>query len=187
MTAANIAAYLRMEQLPEMKNVKQKGAIRSRKHPRYDLTAIAGYWGALEGLKNYKGILYLTMIASDKNVHRKQEGTTPEYYLQCTPAKSGSINFSGIRFEHGDGKETLFASGEPCAEQKLKGGGINPMYGQRNDAFLFIFSGDMQCLEILVIDGGRVLVDAYRKQLSVGGMDDVLDGLRKQAKTPNSL
>jgi hypothetical protein len=69
----------------------------------------------------------------------------------------------------------------------LKGGVVNPMYEQRNDAFLFIFSKDMERLEILIVEGGRLLIDAYRKQLSTGGMDGVLDELRMQAKSQISL
>jgi hypothetical protein len=171
-----------MEQLPELKTVTRKGVTTPRKQPRYDLTAFAGYWGALDKLKNHRGLLFFNLIPTDKNQFRKQDGTTPEYYLQCTPSKSKSINFSGVRFEYSDGKETTFASGEPSDREKLTGGVINPMYEQKNDAFLFIFSQDMQRLEVLIIEGGRVLIDAYRKQLSKGGMDDVLYTLRKQAK-----
>jgi hypothetical protein len=183
MIAPPICAYLRFEQLPEYKNVTRKDVTEPRKQPRYDLTAIAGYWEALDRLKNFKEQLFFNLIPTDKNEYRKQDGTTPEYYLQCTPAKSKSINISGIRFQYADGKETAFASGEPSGQEKLKGGVINPTYSQRNDGFLFLFSKDMQTLEILIIENGRLLIDSYRKQLSIGGLDEVLVMLRKQAKT----
>jgi hypothetical protein len=176
-----------MEQLPELKSVTRKGITTPRKQPRYDLVAFAGYWGALDKLKNYKGQLYFNLIPTDKNEYRKQDGTTPEYYLQCTPAKSKSINFSGIRFQYENGKETAFASGEPSINEKLKGGIINPMYNQRNDAFLFIFSNNMERLEIVIIENGRTLIDAYRKQLAIGGMDEVLNSLQRQAKMAKVL
>jgi hypothetical protein len=182
MILPTISAYLRLEQLPEYKNVTRKGVAEPRKQPRFDLRAYAGYWEALDKLKNFKGQLFFNLIPTDKNEYRKQDGTTPEYYLQCTPAKSKSINFSGIRFQYADGKETAYAAGEPSDRQTLKGGVVNPMYDQRNDAFLFIFSNDMQTLEVLVIENGRLLIDAYRKQLSLGGFDEVLATLRKQAK-----
>ncbi|MDL2297316.1 hypothetical protein LJC68_09735 [Bacteroidales bacterium OttesenSCG-928-B11] len=187
MITPNISAYFRFEQLPEYKNVTRKGVTEPRKQPRFDLTAMAGYWSALDALKNHKGQLYFNLIPTDKNEYRKQEGTTPEYYLQCTPAKSKAINFSGIRFQYENGKETFFANGEPSNRETLKGGVKNPMYGQRNDAFLFLFSKDMQVLEVLVIEHGRLLIDAYRKQLSMGGLDGVISSLRGQAKTTNSL
>lgn len=183
MIAATISAYLCFEQLPEYKTVTRKGVTTQRKQPRFDLVSICGYWEALENLKNYRGLLFMNLIPTDKNEYRKQDGTTPEYYLQCTPAKSKAINFSGIRFLYNDGKETLFASGEPSDRAKLKGGVDNPMYAQRNDGFLFLLTPDMERMEILVIQGGRHLIDAYRKQLSCGGFDEVLNEMRRNAKS----
>ena len=184
MITPNISAYLYLEQLPELKNTR-KGT--PRKQPRYDLIAMAGFWSTLNRLKNYQGKLFFNMIPTDKNEYRKQDGTTPEYYLQCTPAKSKSINFSGMRFLYMDGKETIFASGEPSNSPKLRGGVMNPMYEQRNDGFLFLFSNNREVLEILILEDGRQLIDAYRKMLSIGGFDYSLDIFRKQAKTVNSL
>jgi hypothetical protein len=187
MMTANIIAYLCLEQLPELKNVTRNGVTEPRKQPRFDHTSMAGYWGALDKLKNFKGLFFLTLIPTDKNEHRKQDGTTPEYYLQCTPARGKAINFSGIRFQYENGQATTFASGEPSDKEKLKGNVPNPMYDNRNDAFLFIFSKDMQRLEILVINNGRLLIDAYRKQLASGGMDEAIDALRRQAINVNPL
>lgn len=181
MIAAKISAYLCLEQLPEMKTVTRKGIATPRKQLRFDLVSMYGYWEALVKLRNYKGLLFMYLIPTEKNEYRKQDGTTPEYYLQCTPAKSKAINFSGIRFLYTDGKETAFASGEPSDRAKLKGGIDNPMYNQRNDGFLFLFSQDMERLEILIIDGARNLIDAYRKQLSCGGFDEVLNDMRRNA------
>ena len=56
------------------------------------------------------------------------------------------------------------------------------MFDNRNDGFLFLFSDNMEQLEILVIENGRTLIDAYRKQLAMGGLNRHLDELRKQAK-----
>lgn len=178
MIAAKISAYLCFEYLPEQKT-KKDGT--PRKHPRFDLVSMYGYWEALDKLKNHKGQIFLVKVQSDKNGHRKQGGTTPEYYLQCTPAKSKSICFTGLRFLYDDGGQTLFASGEPSDKPKLKGDVDNPMYEQRNDGFLLLFSPDMERLEILVIQGGRNLIDAYRKQLSCGGFNEVLDEMRQNA------
>lgn len=187
MITAKITAYLCLEQLPEFRNVSRKGVITQRKQPRFDLVAMAGYWSVLDALKNYKGKLFFNLIPTDKNEFRKQGGTTPEYYLQCTPAKSKAINFSGVRFQYENDNATLYASGEPSDKEKLKGGVINPMYSQCNDAFLFIFSKDMQRLEVLIVDSGRLLIDAYRKQAAFGGLNEVLRTLRAQAKNANCL
>ena len=187
MITPSISAYLCFTQLPELKNVTRKGVTEPRKQKRFDLVSMAGYWNALDRLKNYQGKLFFNLIPTEKNEYRKKDGTTPEYYLQCTPAKSKAVNFSGIRFQYMDGQETVFASGEPSDSPKLKGGVINPMYEQKNDGFLFIFSKDMETLEVLIVDNGRVLIDAYRKQISMGGFDEVLTALRKQAKSINLL
>jgi hypothetical protein len=148
---------------------------------------MAGYWSALERLKNTKGKLFFNLIPTDKNQYRKQDGTSPEYYLQCQPPKSKTVNFSGIRFQFNEGAKSLFASGEPSSLKKLKGGIINPMYDCRNDAFLFIFSQDMERLEVVVVDNGRLLIDAYRKQLASGALDDMMAALRQQAKKVDAL
>ena len=187
MTTATISAYLCMRQLNEYKNVTRKGVTAPRKQPRYDLTLMAGYWSSLDALKNYKGRIFFNLIPTESNQYRKQDGTVPEYYLQVMPAKSKSINFSGIRFQYQDGKKLMFASGEPSKEKELKGGVVNPMYENRNDGFLFLFSNDMEQLEIIIIENGRTLIDAYRKQLSLGGLDKHLEQLRKQAKVVTSL
>lgn len=187
MNLPTISAYLKLAQLPEYRNVKRKGVIEQRKQPRYDLTHVAGYWEALERLKNYKGRLYFNFISTDKNEYRKKDGTTPEYYLQCTPAKSKTINFSGIRFQYSDDKEISFASGEPSDRQILKTGVINPMYDQCNDGFLFLFPEDMQTLEILIIESGRQRIDIHRKHLSLGGFDEALQQLRQQARKVDPL
>jgi hypothetical protein len=187
MITATISAYLCLRQLNEFKNVTRKGVTTPRKQPRFDLTLIAGYWQSLDKLKNHKGKIFFNLIPTEQNQYRKQDGTTPEYYLQISPAKSKSINFSGIRFQYQDGNKLMFASGEPSMEKVLKGGVANPMFDNRNDGFLFLFSDNMEQLEILVIENGRTLIDAYRKQLAMGGLNRHLDELRKQAKLVSYL
>jgi len=180
MITAKISAYLELKQLPELKTITRKGITSQRKQPRYDLVSIAGYWEPLERLKTTKGAIYLTLIKSDQNAARERGATVPEYYFQVSPAKSKAINFSGLRFLFSE-TQANFASGEPSDRAKLKGGITNPMYEQRSDGFLFIFSQDKETLEILIIEGGRLLIDSYRKQLSLGGFDVALNILREQA------
>jgi hypothetical protein len=175
-----VVMYLCLKQLPERKNVTQKGVTKPRKQPRYDLCFSHGNWNALDRLKNNKGELFFNLIPSDKNAHRKRNDTTPEYYLQCTPSKSKAVNFSGIRFLYAENCRTAFASGEPSPLPQLTGNVANPMYEQRNDGFLFIFSDNMDILEILIIDNGRSLIDIYRKQLAVGHFNEILEKLREQ-------
>lgn len=187
MITANISAYYCFRQLDKYKNVRYKGVIGPRKQPRYDLTLHLGYWESLENIKSAKGEVYFNLLSTDTNENRKQEGTTPDYYLQCRPPKSQSVNFSGIRFVYNEDEKPIYGSGEPSDQPKLKGGVVNPLYKNCKDGFLFIFSDDMEQLEILVINEGRSLIDAYRKQLSLGGFDAKLDEFRKQAKVYSTL
>lgn len=177
-----VAIYLYLKQLTELKNVTRKGVTKPRKQPRYDLCFARGNWNALNKLKNNKEELFFNLIPSDKNGHRKQNDTTPEYYLQCTPSKSKAINFSGIRFLYSDNCRTMFAIGEPSPLLKLTGNVVNPMYEYRSDGFLFTFSDNMETLEILVINNGRSLIDTYRKQLAMSHFDEVLTKMRGQIK-----
>lgn len=177
-----ISIYLHLKQLPELKDIPRNGGFVQRKQPRFDLCFSHGNWCALNKLKNSKGELFFNLIPTDKNKYRKQGNTTPEYYLQCKPSKSKTINFSGIRFLYSDNCRTMFASGEPSSLLKLTGDVVNPMYEYRSDGFLFMFSDNMETLEILVINNGRSLIDTYRKQLAMGHFDEVLTKMRGQIK-----
>lgn len=70
----------------------------------------------------------------------------------------------------------------------------NPFYEYRNDGFLFIIHQDKKAvtaekqirptfIELIVLDGAKVLIPSYCKQLIMGGFDDAINQLRKQAKT----
>lgn len=87
-----------------------------------------------------------------------------------------SLNVTGLRFAP---DSMTVASGEPCADAKLKNGKDNPLFQWRNDGFLFLFSEDKATLEVIVITGGRAFIDAYRQQLAAGGFDSWLEGTRK--------
>ena len=180
-----VSMYLYLKQLPELKNVTRNNVTKPRKQPRYDLCFTHGNWSVLDKLKNNKRKLFFSLIPSDKNAHRKRNDTTPEYYLQCTPSKSKAVNFSGIRFLYSNNRRTVFASGEPSLLPKLAGNVVNPMYERRNDGFLFIFSDNMETLEILVVDNGRSFIDTYRRQFAMGHFDEVLTKLREQEKPIN--
>ena len=181
MIAANIIAYLELYQLPE--DIKRRNGIKTgAKIPRYDLYRIAGYYQALERIKNRKGQIYFNLIANDRNPNRRRDGSTPEYYLQTRQPKVGAINFTGLRHLYINGKMSQYASGEASMQPILKGGVENPFFDCRNDGYLFLISPDEQKIEVLIIENGRLLIDSYRKQLYLGGFDEVLQSLQEQAK-----
>lgn len=156
---------------------------KDRKTPRYNCAMFAGFYPPLLKLiNNIKGELYFYLVRS-----RKKSDSVPEYYLQG----KGSINFSGLFHYRVDGKMSGFCSGYPCSKKILGGTKPfeNPFYENRDDGFLFIIHCDEKeqspipvKIEVIVLKDARALIDAYRKQLVLGGFDDELNRLRAQAK-----
>lgn len=175
MIDAKICAYARFT-LNRYKHTKKNGT-QERKIPRYDVVAQAGYWEGWNACTSPAGQLYFTLVPNDRNPSYKHEATTPTLNLQAHP-KGMCLNLTGLRFAP---DSTTVASGEPCADAKLKNGKDNPLYQWRNDGFLFLFSDDKATLEIIVITAGRAFVDAYRQQLATGGFNDWLSETRKNA------
>lgn len=159
-----------------------------RKTPRYDCTAFAGYYPPFEELKNPKGELFFYLQGSHKNSNRKDGSNTPEMFLQ---GSKNSINFTGLYHYWEDGKLSGFCLGYPSQKEMLGGKKpfMNPFYkSNRDDCFLFIMNHEKDketpsSIEVIVLKDARVLVDAYRKQLMLGGFDAELNSLRQQAKT----
>lgn len=68
----------------------------------------------------------------------------------------------------------------------------NPLYGYENDGFLFIIHQDETAtsetekiipseIELIVLEGAKVLIPSYCKQLCMGGFNEILSYLRKQS------
>ncbi|KAA6344874.1 hypothetical protein EZS27_007520 [termite gut metagenome] len=170
-----INCYLRLERILN----------KEKKTARYDCTAFAGYYPPLETLKNNKGQLFFYL-----NRSRNDKSTTPEHYLQ---ASKDSMNLTGLFHYWEDGKMSGFCSGYPSTKEIFdnKKKTPNPFYENRNDAFLFIIYWDKEAqepiptptaIEMIVLQNTKVLIDAYRKQLMLGGFDEELNMLRGQAK-----
>jgi hypothetical protein len=121
---------------------------------------------------------------------RNDKGTTPEHYLQASKA---SMNLTSLFHYWEDGKLSGFCSGYPSTKKVFdnKYKTENPFYEYRNDAFLFIIHWDKdkqepmptpKAFEMVVLKDAKVLIDAYRRQLMLGGFNDELNQLRGQAK-----
>lgn len=93
-----------------------------------------------------------------------------------------------------NGKLSGFAYGYPLADKtystKKKN---NPFFEYKDDGFLFIIHQDSKAItetekirpssiELIVLDSAKVLISSYCKQLMMGGFDEMLNSLRKQAK-----
>lgn len=154
-----------------------------RKTLKYTITAQAGYYPPMEYLKGKDG--FISMYLMDK---LKDGDNVPSMRLQA----KGSLNFTGLKEYFEDGKLSGFAYGYPLDQQTYsKKQKTNPFYEYRDDGYLFIIHSDERdttnviptCIELIVLEGAKVLISAYCKQLKMGGFDKALAALRGQAKT----
>ena len=153
-----------------------------RKTMRFDLSAFAGYWAAYEKLKNAKGQIHFNLINSDMNPNRKTDATSPEYYVQLTPAGCKKcFNLSGLRLMFGDEAQAWTCSGEPSQKEVLRTGDKNPLFEERNDGFIFVVGRQFDYVELYVVADGRPFVDAYRKAVALGKYDSELNLMRETA------
>lgn len=149
---------------------------------KYYMGECAGYAQEFDTFKGRNGKVNLYLMP-------KREGQpidAPSMYLQIVKT---NMNFTGLREYLADGKPTGFAWGEPYPSETYKGK-PNPLYEVRNDGYLFKFAFDDRVdneaiypssFELIVMDGGRVLIASYAKMLHLGLLDDELDRMRKQA------
>lgn len=162
--------------------VKRGGQMVERKTMRFDLSLFAGYWSGTSKLKTKKGQMYINLITSDKNPNRKNDGTTPEYYIQTRPHTCAkTFNLSGLRLMMGDEANVWTCSGEPSQREVLRTGDKNPLFEERNDGFVFVVSNKFEYVEIFVLMDGRPLIDAYRKAVALGKYKCELDLMRHSA------
>ena len=174
MTTPNILYYARLE-----------FDVTSKKTLKYTITIQAGYYPPIEAItgRNGKVSMYL--------MEKLKEGiNVPSMRLQ---AKDG-LNFTGLKEYFINGRLSGFAYGYPLAEQTYSSKRKpNPFYKFKDDGFLFIVHQDKTAttevekikptyIELIVLEGAKILIASYCKQLMLGGFDETLEALRKQAK-----
>ncbi len=117
----------------------------------------------------------------------KEGENVPSMRLQAIK----SLNFTGLKEYFVDGKLSGFAYGYPLDKPTYsKDSKLNPFFEYKEDGFLFLIHQDEQApesqiptsIELVVLEGAKVLISAYCKQLSMGGFDEALEALRKQAQ-----
>lgn len=168
MITPNIRYYARLELCKE-----------GIKTPKYRVVAEAGYYAPMESLKGKDG--YISMYLQNQ---RKERDDIPAMWLQAKK----SLNFTGLKNYFIDGKISGFAYGYPHDKKTYSKEAItNPFYEYREDGFLFLIKDDKTgvvpaSMELIVLEGAKVLIAAYCKQLVMGGFDNVLKSLREQAK-----
>ena len=172
MSTPNIRYYAKMV------NTTQTG----KKTPKYTIVAQAGYYPPMEQLKGRDGQISVNLM------EKLREGdNVPSMRLQA----KNSLNLTGLKEYFKDGKLSGYAYGYPLDKQTYsKDDKPNPFYDYRQDGFLFLIHQDEQapenqiptCIEFIVLEGAKVLISAYCKQLVMGGFKDALEQLREQAK-----
>lgn len=168
----NIRFYARMV------NTTQEG----KKTPKYTIVGAAGYYPPMELLRGTDNKVSMNLM------NKLKEGDdVPSMRLQA----KRSLNFTGLKEWFTNGKLSGFAYGYPFNKPTYsKEEKPNPFYDYRNDGYLFVVHQDQSNpenlipteIELIVLEGARVLISAYCKQLVMGGFDEALSELRKQAK-----
>lgn len=168
----NIRFYARML------NTTQKG----KKTPKYTIIGAAGYYPPMELLRGRD-----TKVSMNLMEKLKEGENVPSMRLQA----KGSLNFTGLKEWFVNGRLSGFAYGYPSNKPTYsKDNKPNPFYDYRNDGYLFVVHQDQSNpenlipteIELIVLEGAKVLISSYCKQLVMGGFDEALENLRKQVK-----
>lgn len=163
------------------------------KHPKYVITEQAGYYPPMDKLIGRDGKVSMQLLASGESGSKKENA--PAMKLQA----KNSLNFTGLKDYFVDGMASGFACGCPSDKETYsKKNKVNPFFEYKDDGFLFIIHQDEKaekevekirpsCIELIVLEGAKVLIESYCKQLKMGGFDEALNALRKQAQQTNAI
>lgn len=172
MNTPNIRYYARLV------NVTPKG----KKTPKYTIVAQAGYYPPMEQLRGRDGLVSMNLMEK-----LKEGSNIPSMRLQA----KNSLNFTGLKEYFEDGKLSGYAYGYPLDKPTYsKDNKPNPFYEYKEDGYLFIFYQDEKDptnliptrIEMVVLEGAKILVSAYCKQMRMGGFDEALAALRGQTQ-----
>lgn len=177
MNTPNIRYYAKMV------NTTQKG----KKIPKYTITTQAGYYPPMELLRGRDGQISMNLMEK-----LKEGDNVPSMRLQA----KNSLNFTGLKDYFQDGKLSGFAYGYPLDKPTYsKDEKPNPFFDYKQDGFLFLIEQNEKdptnltptSIELVVLEGAKVLISAYCKQLVMGGFDEALQALREQAQKGSAL
>ena len=163
----------------KMVNTTQMGNVT----PKYTIVEEAGFFPPMEQLRGRNGLVSMNLMEK-----LKEGENVPSMRLQA----KGSINFTGLKEYFQDGKISGYAYGypdpRPTYSSKNK---HNPFFEYKQDGYLFIFHYDEQdhtnltpiSIELIVLEGAKLLISSHCKMLVIGGLDDDLKQLREQAQS----
>lgn len=180
MTTPNIRYYAKM-----VYNQEQQG-----KTPKYTIREQAGYYPPMDTLKGRNGLISMYLMEK-----LKEGENIPSIRLQA----KNSLNFTGLKEFFTNGNLSGYAYGYPLSSKTYSGKGkTNPFYEYKDDGFLFIIHQNKNAqtakeqitpsaIELIVLEDAQVLIPSYCKMLTVGGFDEAIKSLRKQAKSIETL
>lgn len=160
---------------------------KSGKSPKYTLTRLWGDYPPMNALKGRDSMVSMYLLPKRET----QSSDCPQMHLQA----KASLNLTGLKDYFINSKLSGFAFGFPPSTPTYSSKNKpNPFYSCKNDGFLFIVHQDKEAptpaeqqrpdyIEMIVLQGARVLAGSYCKQLSAGGFDDVLNVLRRDSVT----
>lgn len=158
---------------------------KSGKSPKYVLVRAWGDYSPMNKLKGRDSMVSMYLLPKREG----QSSNCPQMHLQA----KGSLNLSGLKDYFINGKLSGFAFGfppsTPIYSSKAK---PNPFYQYKEDGFLFVVHQDKEAptsaeqqrpdyIELLVLDGCKILIGSYCKQLSAGSFDEILNVLRRDS------
>lgn len=162
----------------------------SKQTPKYVITAQAGFYPPMEQLRGRNGKVSFYLMEK-----LKEGASVPAMRLQA----KGSLNLTGLKDFFVGGRLSGFAYGYPLKDKTFSSKAKpNPFYEYKDDGFLFIVHQDEAAqreaervrpsyIEMIVLEGAKVLISSYCKQLMMGGFDEELKSLRAQAKQADAL
>jgi hypothetical protein len=163
-----LIAYYRFEMLSE----ELKAANKIKSQYRFDCTAhvTPGQYNPMAVYANKKGMLAFYQTETQNMVDA--EGKRMAAYV----LSNGKQNISSLFFDRLDLNTHCY--GHPNGRALLSDGTPNPALPYQFDAFLFLCDWQQRVIEVLAIQGGKPLNDAYYNHFVDGGFDDELARLR---------
>lgn len=152
-----------------------------KKTPKYTIIGEAGYYPPMEQLRGRDNKISMNLMEK-----LKEGSDVPSMRLQA----KNSLNFTGLKEYLEDGRLSGVAYGypddKPTYSSKNK---PNPFYNYKDDGYLFLIHQDEKdpqnqtpvSIELMVLEGAKVMISAFCKSLREGGFDEALTSVRKLA------
>lgn len=151
----------------------------SRKTPKYNMVEAAGEYEPFKELKGKNGKVNMYLMGKRES----QPSNAPAMFLQVVKTNQ---NLTGLREYFRDGKPAGVAYGEPQPDATYKGK-PNVFYPFKDDGYLFIFAYEDENqpptdFELIVVEGGKVMLPTFAKMLANGLLDAEVANLRNLAE-----